>query len=100
MTLDKKVFQQDAHHMLTNRLSFVHQMPLPVGGSQMNKFEQVSSDGYKMSLAGGLGVRCLMSRGPGLGGPMLDGLMCRVGGGVHSEVKCIVGNGHRGPPLP
>ena len=39
----------------------------------MNKFEQVSNDGHQMSLAGGLGVQCLMSRGVGTRmGPMSD----------------------------
>ena len=35
-----------------------------VGGPQLNKFKQVSSDNHEMSLAGGpgLGVRCLMPR--------------------------------------
>ena len=66
MTLDKKVFQWDAHHMLTNRISFVHQTPVPVGESQMNKLEQVSSDGYKMSLAGGLVSYVWCPGGPGL----------------------------------
>ena len=42
----------------------------------MNKFEQVSSDGHQMSLAGG----------------------AWLGGGLYSEVKCIMGNGHMGPP--
>ena len=57
----------------------------------MNKFEQVSSDGYQMSLArvlGPVGVSCLMSRreeGPGLGGR-------------YSEVQCIKSNGHMGTP--
>ena len=76
------------------------------GGPQVNKFEQVSSDGYQMSLAKGadrrrvshvccpgrglgpVGVSCLMSRreeGPGLGG-------------LYSEVQCIKSNGHMGTP--
>ena len=36
-----------------------------VEGPQVNKFEQVSSDGHQMSLAGGAGFPCLMSRGGG-----------------------------------
>ena len=44
-----------------------------VGGPQMNKFEQVSSYGHQMSLAGGwawpeLGVPCLMARGAAAAG--------------------------------
>ena len=46
------------------------------GVSQVNKFEQVSSDGHQMSLAGG----------------------AWLGGGLHSDVKCIMGNGHMGIP--
>ena len=39
----------------------------------MNKLEQVSSDGHRMSLAEGRGS-------------------------LYSEVECIMGNGHMGPP--
>ena len=46
----------------------------PCTGS-MNKFEQVSSDGHQMS-RGGVG----WDRG------------------LHSEVQCIMGNGHMGTP--
>ena len=41
-----------------------------MGGSQVNKFQQIPSDGHKMSLAGGWGQwsPCLRYRGQGQGG--------------------------------
>ena len=62
----------------------------------MNKFEQVSRDGLQMSLAGGWGGSldlCLGVR-PGLGRVPWP----HVGGGLYSEVQCIMGNGHMGTP--
>ena len=62
------------------------------GGPQVNKFEQVSSDGHQISLPGALGPRV------GAGGLMYDvqgagvGLVLR--GALHSEVQYIMGNGH------
>ena len=59
----------------------IYQMSTPVGewggvcGSQVNQFEQVSSLGHQMSLAG---IRPLYR------------------GGLYSEVQCILGNGHMG----
>ena len=55
---------------------------LYVGGPQVNKFEQVSSDGHKMSLAGRPHV---------WKGGVESGIL-------YSEVQCIMGNGHLGPP--
>ena len=56
-------------------------MSVPVGvGPQVNKFEQVSSDGHKMSLAG-------------------RGDRTRGGGGLYSEVQFIMSNGPIGTPL-
>ena len=51
----------------------------------MNKFEQVSIDGAKMSLA--------VSRAAVEGGPMSD-----VWKALWSEVQCIMANGHMGTP--
>ena len=53
-----KAFQYDAYHALVNRVCFSsHHMSVLVmslaGGSQVKKFEQVSSLGHQMSLAGG-----------------------------------------------
>ena len=62
--------------------SFDHQMSL-AGGSQVNKFKQVSGLDHKMSVAGG--------RTGGLNVPC-------PGRAMYSEVQCIVGNGHMGPP--
>ena len=58
-----------------------HQMSALVGVLEVNKFEQVSSDGYQMSIARGLG-----------GPPCLEG-------GLYSEVECNnnMGNGHMRP---
>ena len=56
----------------------------------MNKFEQVSSDGHQMPLAGtglGWGIPCL----DGVPGPGLRG-------SLYSEVQCIVCNGDMGSP--
>ena len=47
------------------------------GGHQVNKSEEVSSLGHQMSLRGG----------------------ALYGGGLYSEVECIMGNGHMGPPM-
>ena len=67
---------------------------------QVNKFEQVSSDGHQMSLVGG---ECPMSDSQklGPGGPMSDvqGGWGQDGGVLYSEVQRIMGNGHMGPPV-
>ena len=62
----------------SSRMHTVHALVSPPdvstgeGGPQMNKFEQVSSDGHKMSQGGMAGrVPCLMS-GLGPGGPLSD----------------------------
>ena len=57
-------------------------------GPQVNKFEQVSSDGHQMSLAGGRAeaVPCLMSGAIGPGDPMY--LMARI--------LCLMFRGVRG----
>ena len=54
-----------------------------IGDLQVNKFEQVSSLGHQMSLAGGL---CTRVAWPGL----------RPGRSLCSEVQGIVSNGHMG----
>ena len=58
-------------------------------GPQVNRFEQVSSDGHQMSLAWGSGfdgVQCLMSsREEGKGWGQWEGL--------YNEVHCIMVNG-------
>ena len=80
-------------------------------GHQVNKFEQVSSDGHQMSLGGGQGWG---------GGPMPDVLgvgsyvwcreeapmsdvqgsqACRRGD-LYSEFQCIMDNAHMGDPSP
>ena len=53
----------------------IHSLNVTLGGPQMNKFEQVSSDDHQMSPAGGWGkgVPGLMSRGLGVPGLMLWG---------------------------
>ena len=51
----------------------------------MNKFEQVSSDGHQISLAGR---------------PELGGVPCLVSGGPYSEVQSTMINGHMGTPSP
>ena len=53
-----------------------------MGGPEVNKFEQVSSEGHQISLAG----------------PLSD--VRAGGGGLYSEVQCIMGNGHMESPLP
>ena len=66
----------------------------------MNKFEQVSSDGHQMSLAGDpCTVRSYVWMGPGsvLGVGSLYAGMGRVGDPVYSEVQCSMGNGQMGP---
>ena len=67
--INKKAFQWDAYRPLVNRMFFSdHLMPELMGrgwGPRVNKFKQVSSDGHQMSLAGGAGFPCLMSRGGG-----------------------------------
>ena len=50
---NKKIFQWDAYCTLANHTCFGHQMSVLVGGPQVNKFEQVSSDCHQMSLVGG-----------------------------------------------
>ena len=61
----------------------------------MNRFEQVSSDGYEMSLTGtevlrGGGLRVALGRwgwvGVGGGGSW---------GGLYSKVQCIMANSHK-----
>ena len=61
---------------------------------QANEFEQVSSDGHQMSLAGGSGQRqsrvsCLMSEEVEV-----------EGAGLYSEVQCTMDNGHMRTPQP
>ena len=53
----------------------IHSLNVTLGGPQMNKFEQVSSDDHQMSPAGGWGkgVSGLMSRGLGVLGLMFGG---------------------------
>ena len=75
------------------------------GGPQMNKLEKVSSDCHLMALAGGgarsRGVTGLMSRGDvgeGRSNVQRGGGRGRTGGGLYSEVQCILGNGHIGIP--
>ena len=54
-------------------------------GSQVNKFDQVSSDGHQMSLAGGGGRARVGS------------LMSDARGGVPvDEVQCVMDDGHMG----
>ena len=53
----------------------------------MNKFEQASSNGHQMSLAGAGGT--MSERGGAWAGA----------GGLYSEVPCIMGNGHIKTPL-
>ena len=56
-----------------------------LGGPNMDKFEQVSSDYHQVSLAEGLVS--------GLRVPMSD-----VQGSLYSEVQCIMSNGHIASP--
>ena len=77
-------------------------------GPQTNKFEQVSSDGHQMSLAGAPGPRgvpCLMSWGARARarGPICDvqGAGTRTEeGALYNEIQCTMGNGHMGTPSP
>ena len=55
------------------------------GGPQVNKFEQVSSDGHRMSPAEAGAWGC---QGWDWGGGAA---------GLYSEVQCIMSNGHMGP---
>ena len=64
-------------------------MSFPVGGSQMNKFEQISSDHHQMSLAGQWAV---LGLGPG-------GLRCDVLGGPMSTVQMGGGGARVGGPV-
>ena len=62
----------------------------------MNKFEQVSSIGHQMSLARGVPVQ--------LGPTFRDSMSSEELGlgrvwSLYSEVQCIIGNGHKVPPL-
>ena len=69
-----------------------------MGSLEENKFEQVSSDGQQMSLAGGLaGSPCLGGGwGEGAGGPHVPSLGERE---LYSEVQCIMDNSHVWPPV-
>ena len=70
------------------------------GGPEVNKFEQVSSDGHQMSLAGDpCTVRSYVWMGPGsvLRVGSLYAGMGRVGDPVYSEVQCSMGNGQMRP---
>ena len=66
-------------------------------GVQVNKFEQVVSDGHQVSLAGeevvGGSTSDVGRGGQGLGCPKSD--VHREPGGLNSEA-CIMGNGHVG----
>ena len=59
--------------------------PPDVSTDQVNKFGQVYSDCHQMSLAGELGLEPV-------------GCMSDWGGGLYSEVKCIMDIGHMGNP--
>ena len=76
------------------------------GGPEMNKFEQVSSDGHQIALGVGPGLGGTMS---GLGGGWASPVRSHDvqgrgegGGGVgwwlYSEVQYIIDNDHMGPP--
>ena len=72
--------------MHTARLPKVHAsnasyLSVPVRGSQMNKFEQVSSDDHG---------------GGGRAGS--KGVPCPGDSTLYAEVQCIMGNGHIGIP--
>ena len=58
----------------------------------MNRFEQVSSDGHQMLLAGQQ-----LGTGP-VGVPCFWGEGVPILGGLYSEVQCIIGNGYMGSP--
>ena len=75
------------------------------GGPVVNNFEQVSSDGHQMSLAG-TGVPVMRESMSG-GDSLYSEVPCpevglegggAVGGGLLSEVQCIMGNVHMGLP--
>ena len=70
------------------------------GGPQINKFEQLSNDGHQMSLAGKAGVVGWGERQGQGWGSRLPCLMPGGGGGLYSEIQCIMGNGHTGTPFP
>ena len=65
-------------------------------GSQVNKFEQVSINGHQVShvwreaWAGTTGTPHVLCLKEGT----------RAEGGLYSEVECIMGNCHAGPPPP
>ena len=73
------------------------QMSEPVGHPKVNRFEQVSSDGYEMSLTGRWVLRfsclggCLGPVGVGWGGGRGGGWW----GGLYSKVQCIMANSHK-----
>ena len=64
--------------------SSIHQMSAQ-GDPEVNKFEQISSCGHQISLAGGKWVTEFSCRGVG-----------PAGRGLYSEVQCIMGNGNIG----
>ena len=82
----------------------------PVQWGPISKFEHVSSDDHKVSLAGGARARLGGYHVSCLGGGQgweLPCLMSGVSGGtgaepgggfMYSEVQCIMGNGHMGHP--
>ena len=91
--------------MRTARLPTVcASVPLEGGGSQVNKFEQVSTLDRQMSVPWGVPVR--------VPSPWKPGELCAVrfhvrGGGeagvrgsLHGEVQCIMGDGHMRPLPP
>ena len=69
------------------RRQYVLQWPSPYV-SEVNKFGQVSSDGYH--------TRCQWQ---GIG-DLCSGVPFLEGGLLYSEVQCIMGNGHMGTPHP
>ena len=80
--------------MLALRASIVTRCQVSTGGGggpEVNKFEQVFNDGHQMSLVGE-GKKTVRSH---VGGGLGSGQM-----GLYSEVQCIMGNGHMGPPPP
>ena len=94
--MNKKAFQEDAYCLLTLTVcaSIATRCQHRWERSEA-KFIQVFNNGQHMSLVEGpCPVRSYVQRGwLGLG-------WSGVGGGYpSSEVKCIMGNGHMGPPL-